>query len=241
MKENSFIYKIYELVSVFAPMQDSFLNMLHLISDEYFYEQNFQKNIFFFSEKVFKLEDNLIQEIFKKIVAINNYYENEIKYIMIENEIAIEIELIYLTDFIEPKISVFKNDIEDYKLNLNEQIKYAKKNSINKLESIRSEYNLTKNDIVNFLFIAVFWVTGFDICFGDIKDEEINFDILEKEKKLRYINLDSIIYKKYRIRTKKEFIDNMVKEKGLDQIKSFYYENIKCISLYNFYTDFSCE
>ena len=241
MKENSFIYKIYELVSVFAPMQDSFLNMLHLISDEYFYEQNFQKNIFFFSEKVFKLEDNLIQEIFKKIVAINNYYENEIKYIMIENEIAIEIELIYLTDFIEPKISVFKNDIEDYKLNLNEQIKYAKKNSINKLESIRSEYNLTKNDIVNFLFIAVFWVTGFDICFGDIKDEEKNFDILEKEKKLRYINLDSIIYKKYRIRTKKEFIDNMVKEKGLDQIKSFYYENIKCISLYNFYTDFSCE
>ena len=160
---------------------------------------------------------------------------------MIENEIPIEIELIYLTDFIEPKISVFKNDIEDYKLNLNEQIKYAKKNSINKLEAIRSEYNLTKNDIVNFLFIAVFWVTGFDICFSDIKDEEINFDILEKEKKLRYINLDSIIYKKYRIRTKKEFIDTMVKEKGLDQIKSFYYENIKCISLYNFYTDFSCE
>ena len=47
MKQNSFIYKIYELVSVFAPMQDSFLNMLHLISDEYFFENNFQKNIFF--------------------------------------------------------------------------------------------------------------------------------------------------------------------------------------------------
>ena len=241
MKQNSFIYKIYELVSVFAPMQDSFLNMLHLISDEYFYEQNFQKNIFFFSEKIFKSNENLIQEILKKIVEVNNYYENEIKYIMIENEIAIEIELIYLTDFIEPKISVFKNDIEDYKLNLNEQIKYAKKNSINKLEAIRAEYNLTKNDIVNFLFISVFWVTGFDICFGDIKNEELNSDILEKEKKLRFINLDSIIYKKYRIRTKKEFIDTMVKEKGLDQIKSFYYENIKCISLYNFYTDFSCE
>ena len=57
----------------------------------------------------------------------------------------------------------------------------------------------------------------------------------------RFINLDNIIYRKYRIRTKKEFIDNMVKEKGLDQIKSFYYENIKIISLYNFYTDFSCE
>ena len=241
MKQNSFIYKIYELVSVFAPMQDAFLNMLHLISDEYFFEQNFQKNIFFFSENIFKIEKTNIEQILEKIVEINNYYENEIKYIMIENEIAIEIELIYLTDFIEPKISVFKNDIEDYKLNLNEQIKYARVNSIKKLEVLRKEYNLTKNDLVNLLFIVVFWVPGFDICIADIKDEELNSDTLEKEKKLKYINLDNIIYRKYRIRTKKEFIDNMVKEKGLDQIKSFYYENIKCISLYNFYADFSCE
>ena len=241
MKQNSFIYKIYELVSVFAPMQDAFLNMLHLISDEYFFEQNFQKNIFFFSENIFKMEKTNIEQILEKIVEINNYYENEIKYIMIENEIAIEIELIYLTDFIEPKISVFKNDIEDYKLNLNEQIKYARVNSIKKLEVLRTEYNLTKNDLVNLLFIVVFWVPGFDICIADIKDEELNSDTLEKEKKLKYINLDNIIYRKYRIRTKKEFIDNMVKEKGLDQIKSFYYENIKCISLYNFYADFSCE
>ena len=241
MKQNSFIYKIYELVSVFAPMQDSFLNMLHLISDEYFFEQNFQKNIFFFSEKIFNMNDTDIELIVGKIVEINNYYQNEIKYIMIENEIAVEIELIYLTDFIEPKISVFKNDIEDYKLNLNEQIKFAKKNSINKLEKLRTEYNLTKNDLVNLLFIVVFWVPGFDICISDIKNEKLNYDVLEKEKKCRFINLDNIIYRKYRIRTKKEFIDNMVKEKGLDQIKSFYYENIKIISLYNFYTDFSCE
>ena len=241
MKQNTFIYKIYELVSVFAPMQDSFLNMLHLISDEYFFEQNFQKNIFFFSEKIFNMTDTDIELILGKIVEINNYYQNEIKYIMIENEIAIEIELIYLTDFIEPKISVFKNDIEDYKLNLNEQIKFAKKNSINKLEKLRTEYNLTKNDLVNLLFIVVFWVPGFDICISDIKNEKLNYDVLEKEKKCRFINLDNIIYRKYRIRTKKEFIDNMVKEKGLDQIKSFYYENIKIISLYNFYTDFSCE
>jgi len=241
MKQNSFIYKIYELVSVFAPMQDSFLNMLHLISDEYFFEQNFQKNIFFFSEKIFNMTDTDIELITGKIVEINNYYQNEIKYIMIENEIAIEIELIYLTDFIEPKISVFKNDIEDYKLNLNEQIKFAKKNSLNKLETLRTEYNLTKNDLVNLLFIVVFWVPGFDICISDIKNEKLNYDVLEEEKKCRFINLDNIIYRKYRIRTKKEFIDNMVKEKGLDQIKSFYYENIKIISLYNFYTDFSCE
>ena len=241
MKQNSFIYKIYELVSVFAPMQDSFLNMLHLISDEYFFEQNFQKNIFFFSEEIFNMNETDIELITGKIVEINNYYQNEIKYIMIENEIAIEIELIYLTDFIEPKISVFKNDIEDYKLNLNEQIKFAKKNSINKLESLRKEYNLTKNDMVNLLFIIVFWVPGYDICISDIKNEELSYELLEKQNKCRYINLDNKLYRKYRIRTKKEFINNMVKEKGMDMIKSFYYENIKCISLYNFYTDFSCE
>ena len=222
-------------------MLDSFLNILHLISDEYFFEQNFQKNIFFFSEEIFNMNETDIELITGKIVEINNYYQNEIKYIMIENEIAIEIELIYLTDFIEPKISVFKNDIEDYKLNLNEQIKFAKKNSINKLESLRKEYNLTKNDMVNLLFIIVFWVPGYDICISDIKNEELSCELLEKQNKCRYINLDNKLYRKYRIRTKKEFINNMVKEKGLDMIKSFYYENIKCISLYNFYTDFSCE
>ena len=241
MKQNSFIYKIYELVSVFAPMQDSFLNMLHLISDEYFFEQNFQKNIFFFSEEIFNMNETDIELITGKIVEINNYYQNEIKYIMIENEIAIEIELIYLTDFIEPKISVFKNDIEDYKLNLNEQIKFAKKNSINKLEKLRTEYNLTKNDIINFLFIIIFWVPGFDICICEDKNENLENDEIIEKKIYKNINLDSKIYRKFRIRTKKEFIDNMVKEKGLDMIKSFYYENIKIISLHNFYSDFSCE
>ena len=100
---------------------------------------------------------------------------------------------------------------------------------------------MTKNDIVNLLFIIVFWVPGFEICMADIKHQDLDYDILEKEKKIKYINLDNIIYRKCRIKTKKEFIDNMVKEKGLDQIKSFYYANIKCISLYNFYTDFSCD
>lgn len=95
--------------------------------------------------------------------------------------------------------------------------------------------------MVNLLFIIVFWVPGYDICISDIKNEELSYELLEKQNKCRYINLDNKLYRKYRIRTKKEFINNMVKEKGLDMIKSFYYENIKCISLYNFYTDFSCE
>ena len=239
MYENSFIYKIYELVSVFAPMQEAFLNSIHLVSEEYFYEQNFEKNIFVFSENIFNMQENEIQKIISEIVEINNYYENEIKYIMSENEISIELELIYLTDFIEPKISVFKNDTEDYKLNLNEQIKFAKKNTINKLELLRKKYNMNKNDIINFLFIIIFWVPGYDICISNIDEDKI----IDKfnSKNIKYINLDSQITRKYRIRSKKEFIDDIVKEKGLDQIKSFFYENIKCFSLYNFYVDFSCE
>ena len=58
---------------------------------------------------------------------------------------------------------------------------------------------------------------------------------------IRFINFDEQIRRKYRIISKKEFIDDIVKEKGLDQIKSFFYKNIKCFSLYNFYVEFTCE
>ena len=237
MFDNSFIYKIYELVSVFSPMQDAFLNSIHLVSEEYFFEQNLQNNIFVFSDNVFNLEEVEIQKIVSEIVEVNNYYENEIKYIMSENEISIELELIYLTDFIEPKISVFKNDTEDYKLNLNEQIKFAKGNSIKKLETIREKYNMIKNDIINMLFIIVFWVPGFDICISNIEEEKI-ID-RDNSENIKYITLDEQIRRKYRIKSRKEFIDDIVKEKGLDQVKSFFYEHIKCFSLYNFYVE-SC-
>ena len=217
-------------------MQDAFLTSIHLVSEEYFYEQNLQKNIFIFSDNIFNLNENEFQLIVSEIVEINNYYENEIKYIMSENEISIESELIYLTDFIEPKISVFKNDTEDYKLNLNEQIKFAKKNSIKRLELLREKYKMSKTDVINMLFIIIFWVPGFDICISN-DDEDKN----DNSDNVRYINLDGEIRRKYRIRSKKEFIDDIVKEKGLDQIKSFFYEHIKCFSLYNFYVEFSCE
>ena len=240
LHENSFIYKLYELVSVFAPMQEAFLNSILLVSEEYFYEQNFEKNIFVFSDNFFHSFDNEIKAIISEIVDINNYYENEIKYIMSENEISIELELIYLTDFIEPKIAVFKNDTEDYKLNLNEQIKFAKQNSINKLEIVREKYNMNKNDIINILFIIIFWVPGFDICMSNTNEEKINDKDKSNSDNIRFINLDEQIKRKYRIISKKEFIDDIVKEKGLDQIKSFFYENIKCFSLYNFYVEFSC-
>ena len=153
---------------------------------------------------------------------------------MSENEISIELELIYLTDFIEPKISIFKNDTEDYKLNLNEQIKFAKKNSINRLEIVREKYKMSKDDIINMLFIIIFWVPGYDICICNRSKQKI-------ADKYKFINFDGQIKRKYRIKSTKEFIDDIVKEKGIDQIKSFFYENLKCFSLYNFYIDFTCE
>ena len=157
---------------------------------------------------------------------------------MSENEISIELELIYLTDFIEPKIPVFKNDTEDYKLNLNEQINFAKKNSINRLEIVRDKYKLTKNDIINMLFIIIFWVPGYDICISNTNEEIVD---RYNSDNVKFINFDGEIERKYRIKSKKDFIDDIVKERGLDQIKSFFYEHIKCFSLYNFYVDFSCE
>ena len=137
-----------------------------------------------------------------------------------ENEIYIETELIYLTDFLEPKIAVFKNDIEDYKINLNEQIKFCVYNCISKLNELRFNFykNLTKENIEDMIFIIIFWVPGNKILIN--KDE---------------IDIDYIIQRKYRIITRKEFIQNLVSNKSYDQMKYFYYEHLKCFSLYNFY------
>ena len=107
------------------------------------------------------------------------------------------------------------------------------------MELIRKKYNLSKEDIINILFIIIFWVPDHDICISNIHVDKI-VDKYNSEN-IKYINLEGQIRRKYRIRTKKEFIDDIVKEKGLDQIKSFFYENIKCFSLYNFYVEFSCE
>ena len=43
MHEKSFIYKLYELISFFVPMQQSFINSIYYISEEYFYENQIKK------------------------------------------------------------------------------------------------------------------------------------------------------------------------------------------------------
>jgi hypothetical protein len=137
-----------------------------------------------------------------------------------ENEIYIETELMYLTDFLEPKIAVFKNDVEDYKINLNEQIKYCVQNCISKLNELKkSVYTfLTKENIEDMIFINIFWVVGNNIKINDVD-----------------INVDDIIQRKYRIISRKQFIDDLIKNRSYDQMKFFFYENLKCFSLYNYY------
>jgi hypothetical protein len=61
--ERSFIFKLYELVSYFKPMQSSLLNSLYLISEEYFYDNNINMKKFYFNKKN---ENNLI-EIFNEL------------------------------------------------------------------------------------------------------------------------------------------------------------------------------
>ena len=212
--ERSFIFKLYELVSYFKPMQSSLLNSLYLISEEYFYDNNINLKKFYFNEK----NENILIEIFNELKKIILYYENEIKFLMHENEIFIEIELIYLTDFLEPKIPVFKNDIEDYKINLNENIKFIINNSLNKINIIEKKYNLNKEEIKNFLFILIFWIE--------------NEKIIINEK---YMNIDEIIKRNYRIINQKQFINDLVKANSIEKMKYYFFDCIKCFTLYNIY------
>jgi hypothetical protein len=222
MHEKSFIYKLYELISFFVPMQQSFINSIYYISEEYFYENQIKKKKQF---SKFEYNDiNIYKEILLKVKNIVLDYEDEIKYIMMENEISIEIELIYLIDFIEPKIPVYKNDIEDYRITLNEQIRYNMEISISKLNELKNSIYkyLTKDNIEDMIFILIFWSVGNKIS------------INSKE-----IDVDDIIQRKYRIISRKDFINDLVNHKNYDLMKFFFYEHLKSFSLYNFYCNYN--
>ena len=122
------------------------------------------------NEMIFKFSNNCISnknrfyEIVTKIKDINIKYENDIKYIMKDNCITIEIELIYFNEFIEPKKEVFKHDVEDYRKNLYESVNLLKKNSLNKIMQLKNDYLLNYEDIKNILYIILFWAPKEDIC-----------------------------------------------------------------------------
>lgn len=228
-KNLSFIYQLYELVSFYPAMQESFLTSIYLMTDEFFYKNKIKEKIFKFSNKLI-YNENIFKEITKKIININTKYENEIKYIMKDNCISIEIELIYFNEFLEPKKEVFKHDVEDYRKNLFESINLVQKNSIKNLEIIRKEYFLKLEDIKNILFIILFWVPR----------EEINIICDEDENKKNIINLIDILKDAHkRIDSVKFFIEDIVEKNTLVDMNNFFYDNIKCISLYYYYTSFS--
>ena len=223
----SFIFQLYELASFYPSMQDSFLNSIYLMTEDFFYDNNLNKIIFKFSNNLIE-DKNKFKEIINIIININNKYENEIKYIMKDNFISIEIELIYFNEFIEPKKEVFKHDIEDYRKNLLESINYIKKNSINDLENVRKENSLKNEDIKNILFIILFWVKNEDVSF--INDNGINGKI----------NLKNIFNNENKsIKSVKLFIEEIVMKQTLYEMNNFFYDNIKCLSLYFFYCSFS--
>ena len=72
------------------------------------------------------------------------------------------------------------------------------------------------------IFILIFWVVGNKIS------------INSKE-----IDVDNIIQRKHKIKSRKDFIKNLVNHKNYDLMKFFFYENLKCFSLYNFYCNYN--
>ena len=227
-KNISFIYQLYELISFYPAMQNSFLYSIYLITQDFYYENNLKYKIFKFSQNLVK-DKNIFHEIIKRIKNINTKYENEIIYIMEENSITIELELIYFNEYIEPKKEVFKHDVEDYRKNLLEHVNLVKNNSINDLEKIRKEFFLNYEDIKNILFIVLFWVPKEEIIF------------IDKKETLNKINLNNILYIGYKdIKSVKQFIKDLVLKQNLNEMNNFFYENIKCISLYFLYCGF-CE
>ena len=211
-------------------MLESFLNSIYLISEEYFINENL-RNLELeisceFYEKI-KENERIFNLILTEVFSINKSYEFEIKHIMKENQIAIETELVYLTDFIEPKIAIFKNDIEDYRLNLNEQIDFCKGNSIRKLNNLREKYKfLNEKDVEILLFVSVYWIIGYQV---KVKSKQNN--------SLLNIDINDVMANQVRILNQRDLIERLVKHKDIDILRNYYFENIKLFSLYNFYVN----
>ena len=225
-KNISFISQLYELISFYPAMQDSFLNSIYLMTEDFFYENKLNKINFKFSNNCI-LNKNTFYEIIEKIMNISTKYENDIKYIMKDNCITIELELIYFNEFIEPKKEVFKHDVEDYRKNLYESVNLVKKNSLNIIEQIKNDYLLNYEDIKNILYIILFWIPKEDLYFineeGNKNKNNLN-DILLSEKKM--------------FKSVKYFIEDLVLKQTVYEMNNFFYENIKCLSLYFLYCDY---
>ena len=113
---------------------------------------------------------------------------------------------------------MFKNDIEDYKINLNEQIKFIKSTSFERITEIIQKHKATRKDVESALFILTYCVPY----------EKVNIN--ERE-----MDLSGVLDRKYRIKNAMTFIEEIVKENSVDSMKYFLFDRIKCVTLYNFY------
>ena len=87
---------------------------------------------------------------------------------------------------------------------------------------------MTYEDIKNILFIILFWV----------EKEDINI-ICKENNIMKKINLNNILNNgKKRIESIKNFINEIVEKKTLVEMNNFFYDNIKCFSLYYCYNNF---
>ncbi|MCQ2817547.1 MAG: RNA dependent RNA polymerase, partial [archaeon] len=217
MYEKSFIYSLYKLVSYFNHMKEAFMNSVYMISDEFFYKEHiFEEE---FKIKNLKVKDiDGVKNIFRKVREITDAYENRVKHLMSDNEIFTEAEISLLIEIIEPKIQIFKNDSEDYKLKLAQEMRSYKKYAFEQLEELRKEYGFTKDGIRDLLFITIFWSPYHIVKIGT-----------------ESMDLKEVLTRQNIITDKKTFLLNLVKFNDYGAMKTYYFQCLKCFSLYYYY------
>ena len=92
---------------------------------------------------------------------------------------------------------------------------------------LKNDYLLNYEDIKNILYIILFWAPKEDIC------------IISEEGTKNKINLNDIFLKdKKMFKSVNYFIEDLVTKQTAYEMNNFFYDNIKCLSLYFLYCDY---
>jgi hypothetical protein len=233
----SFIFKIYELISFDIYMHKAFILSLSVYTEEFFTEQKiYQKQFQFYynnDNSTTLVFDSLIESDIMDVKNILGNFSREIKYIMMENDIIHEIELVSpLIDVISPNCEIYKSDIEEWRICLKQQLKIVIEKYVNELENINSNYK----NVENILYILTYWIEGNCINLTLKNNNTINANEVANSEKILSTNIfDKYLKNNYPIKSKKDFIEDLGKITEPIKMKYFYFENIKIISLIDFY------
>ena len=97
------------------------------------------------------------------------------------------------------------------------------------IENIKNKYEIKYEDIQNILFIILFW----------IPEENIKIVLEGVDSNCNHlINIKDILYIEKKIESVKNFINKMVEKTSLLEINNFFYDNIRCFSLYYSFCDY---